>query len=122
MYAPHRRLRAWQTAHEVVLVVLELSATSWRPALGAAFGQLQRASLSVQLNIAEGYALGPGKRCRSALEIAYGSAVETAELLEVLSEAGAVSSDRTTAVLEINQECQKTLMGLIRRYRRLQPD
>jgi len=50
------------------------------------FAQLQRASLSVQLNIAEGYALRSPRRFRNHLEIAYGSAVESRELLEILAE------------------------------------
>lgn len=117
MDAPHKKLRAWQTAHEIVILVRTISETSWRPSLGAVFGQLQRSSLSVQLNIAEGYALGAGQRCRSLMEVAYGSAVETRELLEILAEAGALTEAQASQALQINGECQKTLMGLIRRYR-----
>ena len=47
------------------------------------FTQIQRAALSVQLNIAEGYALRTSKRFRNHVDIAYGSPVETAELLEL---------------------------------------
>jgi four helix bundle protein len=39
----------------------------------------------VQLNIAEGYALKSSKRFRYHLDIAYASAVETAELLKWLA-------------------------------------
>jgi four helix bundle protein len=52
----HRSLEAWQEARLVVLGTIQLSRDSWRPDAAALFGQLQRASLSVQLNIAEGYA------------------------------------------------------------------
>src|SRR5690242_3036568 len=48
----------------------------------------QRSSLSVQLNIAEGYSLP--RRFRSHLEIAYGSAVETGDLLELALEEGVI--------------------------------
>ena len=48
--------------------------------------QLQRAELSVQLNIAEGYALKSSKRFRNHLDIAYASAVETGDLLELCGE------------------------------------
>ena len=44
--------------------------------------QLQRASLSVQLNIAEGFAYGDSATYTRFLGIAYGSAVEALELLE----------------------------------------
>jgi four helix bundle protein len=56
--------------------------------------QLQRAALSVQLNIAEGYALKSSRRFRNHLDIAYGSAVETAELLDLTSELGLFPADR----------------------------
>lgn len=118
MIAPHKKLRAWQTAHEIVLLVRSVSETSWRPSLGAVFNQLQRSALSVQLNIAEGYALGAGRRCRSQLEVAYGSAVETQELLEILADTGVLSKDQADQALQTVDECQKTLVGLIRRYQR----
>ena len=44
--------------------------------------QLQRASLSVQLKIAEEYAFGEPPTYLRHFRIAYGSAVETGELLE----------------------------------------
>lgn len=100
-----------------VLLVPTVSDTSWRPSLGAVFKQLQRSALSVQLNIAEGYALGSGPRCRSLMEVAYGSAVETQELLEILADAGVLSEEQADQAYKTNDECQKTLMGLIRRYR-----
>ena len=48
--------------------------------------QLRRAALSVQLNIAEGFASGRSPRCRQHLRIAYGSAVETTDVLDLLIE------------------------------------
>ena len=54
----HKSLVAWQVAHEVARGVLSVSRLRWRPDAAALFGQLQGSSLSIQLNIAEGYALG----------------------------------------------------------------
>ncbi|HEV8124213.1 MAG TPA: four helix bundle protein [Gemmatimonadales bacterium] len=51
----HRDLLAWQRARSVAKGVIELSITAWRPQFAAVFAQVQRSSLSVQLNIAEGY-------------------------------------------------------------------
>jgi len=42
----------------------------------ALFAQLQRASLSVELNIAEGYSFGPSRTYTRHFGVAYGSAVE----------------------------------------------
>lgn len=80
----HRELVAWQVAREVALGVHRYGAARWRPALGAAIDQLRRAALSVQLNIAEGFASGRCPRCRYHFRIAYGSAVETTDLLDFL--------------------------------------
>src|SRR5690349_3421867 len=79
----HKSLVAWQVSNQVAREVLRLSRTRWRPSASALFHQLQRASLSVQLNIAEGYALYGSQRFRYHIRIAYGSAVETTELLEL---------------------------------------
>jgi len=54
----HTSLRAWQEAHAISIEVIRLSKASWKPYAAALFSQLQRASLSVQLNIAEGYTFG----------------------------------------------------------------
>ncbi|MEO8200522.1 MAG: four helix bundle protein [Gemmatimonadota bacterium] len=82
----HKTLLAWQEAREVTKGVLRLSATSWKPRFGAVFSQLQRSSVSVLVNIAEGYGFGPSPRMRNHLRIAYASAIETADLLELLEE------------------------------------
>jgi four helix bundle protein len=80
----HKSLEAWQEAHRVVNAVLDFCDRHWRPQARAVFDQIQRAALSVQLNLAEGYALSSAGRFRTHLHIAYGSAVETGELLDLL--------------------------------------
>src|SRR5687767_10912487 len=82
----HKSLLAWQEARAVVLVLLPAIRQVKYSYANPVFSQLQRAALSVQLNIAEGYALRASKRFRNHLDIAYASAVETAELLELSGE------------------------------------
>ncbi|HZE76512.1 MAG TPA: four helix bundle protein, partial [Gemmatimonadales bacterium] len=89
----HRSLKAWQEAHAVALAVIEMARTAWKPCASALFFQLQKASLSVQLNISEGYTFGDSPTFTRHLGIAYGSAVETAELLRLLAEAGILDTD-----------------------------
>jgi four helix bundle protein len=72
---------AWQEAKAVVRVAM-LGTRQRHPCVD----QLQRAALSVQLNIAEGYAFRSSKRFRNHLDIAHASSVETAELLELAEE------------------------------------
>jgi four helix bundle protein len=111
----HRSLHAWQEARGVVLGVVELARTSWKPYASALFAQLQRASLSVQLNIAEGYAFGESPSFTRHLAIAYGSAVETGELLEIAIDANIVASEIGTHLLSRNRRSQRLLLGMLKR-------
>ena len=70
-----------------------------------------------QLNIAEGYALMSRRRFRNHLEIAYGSAVETKELLEILTVNNLLPSDLGSDAVQRCSHAQQLLLGLIRRYR-----
>src|SRR5687768_7686510 len=96
----HRSLEAWQEARRVVLGTLEIARTSWNPYAAALFSQLQRASLSVQLNIAEGYAFADSPSFTRHLAIAYGSSVETGELLELGLEAGIIPASLAQQTLD----------------------
>src|SRR3954449_2552332 len=99
----HRSLHAWQEARAVVLGTIELSRSSWKPYASALFSQLQRASLSVQLNIAEGYSFGDSPTYTRHLRIAYGSAVETGDLLKIALETDVVRPDVGRQLLNRNQ-------------------
>ena len=110
----HKSLMAWQEASAIVRAVFALTRGVKHPCVD----QLQRAALSVQLNIAEGYALRSVKRFRNHLEIAYGSAVETTELLELMADLGISPSDLVQESMQRCNRCKGLLIGLIRRMRR----
>ncbi|PYP01775.1 MAG: hypothetical protein DMD57_13050 [Gemmatimonadetes bacterium] len=63
------------------------------------------------------YALRSSRRFRNHLEIAYGSAVETSELLELAIRKQILPEALSHAALESCQRCQRLLLGLIKRYR-----
>jgi len=111
----HRSLHAWQEAREVVLGVISLACINWKPYAGAVFSQLQRASLSVQLNIAEGYAFGKSPTFRRHLAIAYGSAIETGELLQVALDSKVIPIDQGKYLLSRTQRSQRLLLGMLRK-------
>ena len=117
----HRSLRAWQEARSVVLGTLEVARTSWKPHAAALFSQLQRASLSVQLNIAEGYAYADSPTFTRHLTVAYGSAVETGELLEIALDAEIVPLGIGKQLLARNQRSQRLLLGLLKWRRKPKP-
>ena len=117
----HRSLHAWQEARAVVLGSLELARNSWKPYASALFAQLQRASLSVQLNVAEGYAFGESPSFTRHLAIAYGSAVETGDLLEVLIDAQVVAEDFGKHILVRNRRSQRLIGSAQTQQERLAP-
>jgi four helix bundle protein len=110
----HKSLLAWQEANAVVRAVMTATRGRRHPCID----QLQRAALSVQLNIAEGYALRSSRRFRNHLDIAYASAVETAELLELTSELKLLPADQADPTVGRCRRCQSLLLGLIKRVRR----
>jgi four helix bundle protein len=114
----HRSIHAWQEARAVVLGTIRMSRDKWKPYASALFEQLQRASLSVQLNIAEGYAYADSPSFTRHLAIAYSSAIETGELLELLVDAEIVGTDSVGGLLTSNQRSQRLLLGLLRSRRR----
>jgi four helix bundle protein len=111
-----KSLLAWQRARSVVDRVFTVSARHWSPQAAAAIRQLQSSALSVQLNIAEGYARGSRKAFRNHLAIAYGSAMETTELLEVLIDHRLIPAELGRETLLACRELQALLLGLIHRY------
>jgi four helix bundle protein len=98
----------------VVLGTLEVARTAWKPYASTLFSQLQQASLSVQLNIAEGYASGDSPSFTRHLTIAYGSAVETGELLELALDSDIMPADIVRELLHHNQLSQRLLLGLLK--------
>ena len=111
----HKSLLAWQEAKAVALGALQLGDKHWRPSLGAAYSQLYRSSLSTQLNIAEGYAFGPSPTFLRHLAIAYGSAVETTDLLEDLQDSGLLPGIDLTALITRSRRTQALIRGLQKR-------
>jgi four helix bundle protein len=112
----HRSLLAWQKAHSLTKMVIQLSLVAWKPVFAAIFGQLQKSSLSIQLNIAEGYAFGDSATFRRHLRIAYGSAVESGDLLNLMSEIEGLNRAEVGTAVQICDETQKLLFGLMKKY------
>ena len=72
----YKTLEAWKRAHAAVLLVFQATDQARHPRAFGLFDQLKRATLSVEANIVEGYALGTIPLCRRHLRIAFGSAAE----------------------------------------------
>ncbi|HKV73158.1 MAG TPA: four helix bundle protein [Gemmatimonadales bacterium] len=115
--ANHKTLKAWVEAKSVSRGVLRASRHHWKPWAQAAFAQLQRASLSVQLNIAEGWTFGRSATRKRHLEIAYGSAMETADLIELMAEEK-ILEGKVAGYLKIHSANSiRLLVGLLKQVR-----
>jgi four helix bundle protein len=113
----HRSLEAWKTAREVACASFIVARDYWKPWAAALFSQLQRAALSVQLNIAEGWTFNRSPTYSRHLGIAYGSAVETGELLGIIQRLQLLPPEVFTPLLRQNQRSQRLLLGLLKRHR-----
>ena len=114
----HRSLEAWKEAREVTRAAFAACRFHWKACAASAFDQFQRAALSTQLNIAEGYALGTPRRLVNHFTIAYGSAIESAEILQLGLEEQFLPEELAIEALRRVKRCQALLLGLIKRYRK----
>jgi four helix bundle protein len=114
----HTSLRAWQEAHAISIEVIRPCKSSWKPYAAALFSQLQRASLSVQLNIAEGYTFGDSPTFTRHLGIAYGSAVETGELLRLALETEVLQEGSLRVLLKRIEDAERLLLGMLKHRRK----
>ena len=111
----HKSLLAWQEARAVALNVIHLGLHHWLPHLAGLFGQLQRSSVSVMVNISEGYGWMKTATFTRHLRIAYGSALETADILEVLNDSRAIPSAVIEPTIAHCHRSQRLLLGMLKR-------
>lgn len=112
----HKSLEAWKCAHRVVGEIFDPGFKASSPSSWAIYDQLRRAALSVQLNIAEGYAMRTPRAIRRHLVLAYGSSIETGDLLELILEKQLGPADLAENLLAQTLRTQRLLLGLIHRY------
>lgn len=115
--ANHKTLKAWIEAKSDSRAVLRASRDQWQPWAQATYAQLQRSSLSVQLNIPEGWSFGPSPTRNRHLEIAFGSAMETADLIELMVEEEILRGDVAGDLKLHSANSVKLLVGLLKQVR-----
>lgn len=98
----------------MVLTLRTADAVS-RPASYALFDQLRRATISIEANIVEGYALSTRPQFLRHLRIAVGSAAEAECLLDIAAELEYLPADMINRMKGLLDEALATLFGLLRR-------
>jgi four helix bundle protein len=113
----HKTLIAWQRARQLVLLVGRAQRTHWQPWTRSFWDQLQRASLSAQLNLAEGYSLLSERRWAYFAGIAHASAIEALEVIELLRDLEAIPEDLAATLTDAATQSVRLTLGLLKRAR-----
>jgi len=78
-----RKLIVWQRAHELTLMIYKASEKFPKHEMFGLTSQIRRSAVSVEANIAEGYALGTSPNYLCHLNISVGSLAETESHIEI---------------------------------------
>ncbi|MFC1543147.1 four helix bundle protein [Candidatus Neomarinimicrobiota bacterium] len=106
-------IEAWQRARELAKAVY---AVTRKGAFSKDFGlrdQIQRASVSVMSNVAEGYERDGTKEFIQFLSIAKGSAGEVKSHLYVAKDQGYLNKDEFVALADLTDETRRLIAGFI---------
>ncbi len=105
---------AWQKAKELTLVIYgvfeDVRDYSFRD-------QIQRASLSIMNNIAEGFDRGTDKELVYFLHIARGSSAEVRSMLYVACKRQYITDKQQNELIMITQDIAKLLTGFIKKLK-----
>ena len=102
---------AWQKAKEMSIQVYK----SFDVVRDFGFkDQIQRASVSVMNNIAEGFERQTDNEFRQGLYIAKGSCGEVRSMVYLASELNIIDADETEILLNLSIEISKVISGLIK--------
>jgi four helix bundle protein len=116
-----RSLQAWRLAKSLAIECSKVARRFPGGERHPLAAQLLRACYSVPLNIAEGSGRRGLREYRRFLNIARGSLTEVQAALEIAREAGYVEPEDGHRLETLAAEAARTLWGLLRRIRELDP-
>jgi len=118
----YRKLIAYQKAKEVVKHTYQLLKKFPSQERYALCDQLQRASVSITSNIAEGINRYSVKDKTHFIEIAYGSLMEVSSQFEIAEDLGYISSEERLSMDQLIEEVARLLSGLQKSFNNLSAD
>ena len=114
MNKPHKKLDAWTSAIDLVLLVYKTADTFPVKERYGLSSQIRRAAVSIPSNIAEGAARQTKKEFIQFLYIAKGSLSELDTLLELAKRIEYLNKNEWNVLDELLERVDKMLSGLIR--------
>lgn len=112
--AGYKNLLVWQIADELAKKIYKATNKFPTNELYGIISQLKRASLSVPLNIVEGYARNSKKEFRQFLKISLGSVAEVGYLLEFSFEQGFLKEETFKELMGLRDQCGQLLWKLFK--------
>jgi len=108
---------AWQKAREVTRRIYEITSNERFARDYGLRNQLQRASVSIMANIAEGFGRHSDKEFANFLNMAHGSASETQSHLYVALDLGYIDQDVFAKLYTLIDEVSRMIMRLAQHLR-----
>ncbi len=96
----YRRLRLWQEAHTLVLLVYKITKQFPKDELFALTSQIRRAAVSIAANIVEGQARTSRKEFAQFLSIANGSLVEVEYYIQLAADLEYINSSQQKQLVD----------------------
>jgi four helix bundle protein len=113
----HRKLIAFQKAHELTLAIYQQTREFPKEELFGLTSQMRRAAVSVASNIVEGCARPKQNDFLRFLDIAYGSCREVEYQISLANDLGYIHDQGYRHLHSLAEESGKTLFGLIHSIR-----
>lgn len=110
----YRNLIVWQKSVALVTDIYTLTKSFPQEEKFGIVSQLNRASVSIPSNIAEGWGIESSKNYLQFLRISRGSLMETETLLEISKNLNYINESEFKAISDNIEEVSKILQGLIK--------
>ena len=114
----HRKLRAFELADQLVLLVYEFTRNFPRNEMFGLTSQMRRCAVSVPANIVEGSGRYTENEYVRFLDIAFGSLRELGYYIDLSHRLGFLQHQARSKLEGIHDELSRTLSGLIRSLRK----